>query len=226
MSNIDVKQDDSSGWDHYWSKNSERKIYDFIAEFYRKFIIRPALNFFIKKYFKKNDVLIHAGCGSGQVDRDIRSYANITGLDYSPEAIKVFQKENGSHCKGIVGSVFAMPFEANSIDGIYNLGVMEHFTEEDIKKILIEFSRVLKVNGKIVLFWPPEFGMSVIFFKVLGKIFSFFGKTLSISPDEITRIQSTKHALKILEGSGFKSVQNYFGPRDVFTYFVLVAQKT
>ena len=72
-------------------------------------------------------------------------------------------------------SIFSVPVPDSSFDGIYNLGVMEHFTEDEIMGILKEFHRVLKSNGKIILFWPPEYGLSVQFLKfahfILNKIF-------------------------------------------------------
>ena len=52
-------------------------IYDFIASFYRKYIIKRPLNFFIKKYFKPQSEILHAGCGSGQVDTFINNYISI-----------------------------------------------------------------------------------------------------------------------------------------------------
>src|SRR6476660_1672349 len=82
---------DNQGWNEYWGvkKKSGGVVYDVIAEFYRKFLIRPSLNHFIKKYFKPGSTILHAGCGSGQVDADIRHHISITGLDISPNALQI-----------------------------------------------------------------------------------------------------------------------------------------
>ena len=58
-------------------------------------------------------------------------------------------------------SIFALPQADESVDGVYNLGVLEHFTGEDIRSILREFHRVLRVGGKVLVFWPHERGTSV-----------------------------------------------------------------
>ena len=59
-----------------------------------------------------------------------------------------------AHCQ--IGNIFNLKkSKQKNFDGIYNLGVMEHFLEDDILKILNEFNKVLKINGKIILFWPP-----------------------------------------------------------------------
>lgn len=113
------------------------------------------------------------------------------------------------------------------MDGIYNLGVMEHFPHEDIQKILKEFHRVLKEDGKIVIFWPPEFGSSVTFLKmvkyVLEKVLR--KKDVRIHPDEVSRIQSKKEAIEIFKRANFEVLEYYFGPRDFFTHSVIVARK-
>jgi ubiquinone/menaquinone biosynthesis C-methylase UbiE len=214
-------------WDEYWDlQKKDRVLYNLIAEFYRRFIIRPSLNRFIKKYFSPNAHVLHAGCGSGQVDRDIRNYVTITGLDISPNALKVYSRENGSRCKTLLGSIFSIPAENASFDGVYNLGVMEHFEQADIKKILSEFHRVAKPGGRLVIFWPPEFGLSVIFFKVLRVIMKLLtGKTYKFHPDEISRIQSRAQGEQFFTEAGFKVVGYSFGPRDLFTYSIIVAEK-
>jgi hypothetical protein len=44
-------------WDEYWSKNRTiiNSIYSLVAIFYRIIIIKPTLNYFIQKHFKKNE---------------------------------------------------------------------------------------------------------------------------------------------------------------------------
>lgn len=221
---------DDQGWDGYWSGQTKMGslLYDFVAAFYRKFIIRRTLNHFIMKNFAKKADVLHAGCGSGQVDHDIRDYVNITALDISPQALSFYRKTNQDHCKLLHGSIFAIPLAGNSIDGIYNLGVMEHFTETEIASILAEFHRVLKKNGRAVMFWPPEFGLSVVFFKVLTFVFKeILGrKDIKFHPDEITRVRSKAHVRRLVEAAHFSVVEYYFGIRDLFTYSVISIEKS
>lgn len=216
-------------WDNYWGskKSTGGLVYDLIAMLYRKFIIKRALNHFLKKYFKKGAKILHAGCGSGQVDSDIRNYIDITALDISERALTLYRKLNKNNCVLLCGSVFNIPLAEFSMDGIYNLGVMEHFTENGIKSILREFYRVLKPDGKIIIFWPPEYGLSVLFFKALKAIlqFVFPKKNVKLHPVEITRIKSRGHAKTIFNESNFKVLDYYFGIRDLFTYSVIVAVK-
>src|SRR5689334_3731992 len=197
-----------------------------MAAFYRKFIIKPSLNHFILKYFNRTSRLLHAGCGGGQVDEDVGKAIGISALDISPEALSIYRKSNKHYRELIHGSIFSIPAGQSSYDGIYNLGVLEHFTEEEIGLILAEFHRVLKPEGKLVLFWPPEFGLSVIFLKMIHFILNrIFKLNVTLHPQEITRIRSRRHAVRILMQNGFGLLEYRFGPRDLFTNVVIVATK-
>jgi len=214
-------------WENYWSREKKRIVYDIIASFYRDKIIKKALTFFIKKYLPENSKVLHAGCGSGEVDTFIRDYIKITALDFSDNALRLYKRVNGESSTTIKADIKNLPFENGTFDGIYNLGVMEHFEEAEVIFILKEFHRVLKPGGRIILFIPPEFGLSVMFFKTLVFIFRylFFNKTIKFHPDEICRIKSNKHALSLVEKGGFSCLTFYFGGKDLFTYAIIVAEK-
>ena len=104
---------------------------------------------------------------------------------------------------------------------------MEHFTEAEIADALREFHRVLKPNGRMVIFWPPEFGASVVFLKgvkwILENIFD--KKGVNIHPDEITRVQSKDHVVSLFDRAQFATQEYHFGPRDLFTYSVILLNK-
>lgn len=213
-------------WDEYWNKKNRGGIlYSLVAEFYRKVIIRPNLNHFIRKYFKPGATLLHAGCGSGQVDKDICQDYKIIGMDISKRALEIY-KETNTTGDTLLSSIFSIQMPEKSLDGIYNLGVMEHFTEDQIQLTLLEFKRVLKDNGHIVLFWPPEFGLSVLFFKFMVKATKLlFRKDVKFHPDEISRVQSQSSVTALLKKGGFDVAEYSFGPRDVFTYSIIVGKK-
>jgi ubiquinone/menaquinone biosynthesis C-methylase UbiE len=215
-------------WQKYWDQDrSSRFIYNLIASFYRNYIIRGSLNHFVKTTFKKGAKVIHAGSGGGETDKDIKNYLQITAVDFSENALKQYKKTNGKASKTVLADIFNMPFKSSSFNGLYNLGVMEHYTQKEIKKLLKEFDRVLKKKAKIILFWPPEFGLSVVFFKILVFIYKnvLQIKRVKFHPKEVTRIRSKKHVKQLFKNSNFKIVGEYFGIRDLFTYYVIIAQK-
>lgn len=217
-------------WEIYWEDKDKKKtsstFYDIVAKIYRKLVIKNILNHFIKKHFPKGVDVLHAGCGSGQVDTDIVDYLNITALDISNNALKIYISIHGVKCKTVEGNIFYLPFQNETFDGLYNLGVMEHFKQEEIHEILTEFKRVLKQNGKMVIFWPPKFGITVF---ALDSIHFILNKILRMNvklhPAEITRIKSKQHAIQTFEKAGFKVIEYYFGAKDIFTQCVIVVQK-
>ncbi len=213
-------------WNEYWNKQNEKNssLYGFIAQFYRKLLIKRSLNYFIIKNFKKNSKLLHAGCGSGQVDKDISKIMNLTALDFSYSALKIYLKENKN--KLVLGDIFSLPLKNNSYDGVYNLGVLEHFQEKEIHDLLKEINRVLKKNGKVVIFWPPVFGLSVIVLRVLQFFLKqILKREIKLHPDEVSLLKSRTHAEKIFKKAGFNMDKFYFGFKDFFTQAVIVGTK-
>lgn len=217
-------------WEEYWEGDAlrgKRFLYDLVASFYRRFLIKPTFNYFIRKYFKRGSNILHAGCGGGEVDMDMIRYVRITALDFSQNALKKYQERNGKNGRVVLGDVRSLPFKGASFDGVYNLGVMEHFKKNEILKILKEFNRVLKPRGRLIIFWPPEFGLSVVFFKSLVYIYKkILGrKRVVFHPPEISRLRSERQAKQIFNDSGLEVIEYYFGVRDLFTYCVIVAKR-
>lgn len=227
--NEDLKTiDNDSGWDEYWSKRSNVGgfVYDSIAALYRKYIFKRSLNHFIRKYFGDGSRLLHAGCGSGQVDADIAKLYRIISLDSSASALNLNRAITNNGTPLIRGTILNLPFSDSSFDGVYNLGVMEHFTERDINLILQEFKPIIKTDGKIILFWPPEFGLTVVFLKFVHFVLNrVLGRNLKLHPDEITLIKSREHIKTIMDRAGLKIVEQSFSGRDLFTHYVLVCEK-
>jgi ubiquinone/menaquinone biosynthesis C-methylase UbiE len=111
-------------WDKYWTKkaNKSQLVYKLIANFYRRYIIKRALNHFIESEFKKGSKLLHTGCGTGQVDKDILLNYKITALDISGEALKLYKFYNGDKAKLLQTSIFDIPVKRSTFDGVYNMG--------------------------------------------------------------------------------------------------------
>ena len=223
------KTENEASWDAYWlAKNRPAPlIYELIATFYRRLFIRSMLNHFTSQCFAAGSKVLHAGCGGGEVDIDIAHKYRISALDISAPALSLYRKHNGPGSEVIHGSVFSIPSPDGVYDGVYNAGVMEHFTVEEIKAALDEFYRVLKPGGKILLFWPPSYGVTVRFLGALHYVLrDLLKKDIKLHPDEITHVRSKKQVSEYLKNSGFTLDRFCFGIRDLFTQVVIVAQKS
>ena len=224
---LDKTLSDPQEWDNYWNKQKtiSNKVYYNIAYIYRVIFIKSRLNCFINKNFNKNLNILHAGCGTGHVDSYISEEYNLTAIDISKEAItqynlRVPKAKSVKHM-----SIFETDFENDSFDGIYNLGVMEHFTQPEIINILIEMKRILKKDGKILLFWPHQYATSVIFLKIIKKLYKTLGKSISFHPKEVSLMKNKEMISNICENTGLELCDYNFNTRDLFVQTVICLKK-
>ncbi|MBI3320301.1 MAG: glycosyltransferase [Candidatus Omnitrophica bacterium] len=218
-------------WDRYWANAQRRRpgLYDLIAEFYRRYIISPAAAAALARHLPDgaDRHYLHAGCGSGGSDQRLRlREAQVYALDLSPLALQLNRtRRMPFSTRHVCGDIFRLPYASGTMDGIFNFGVMEHFDGPDIEKILAEFHRVLKPGGRLMLFWPPEFGLSVIGLKVVTRLANVFRATpLKLHPDELSRIQSFAWIRTLMARNRFRVLETRFGWRDIFTYVVVVGE--
>jgi dolichol-phosphate mannosyltransferase len=228
IENATVSLVDPQGWDSYWTRGREttRSVYAFVASVYRRLAIRRSLDFYINKHFAPGARLLHAGCGSGQVDQHLTEDMKVTALDISLPALESYRRNNPHAAAVRRGDILNLDFEQASFDGVYNLGVVEHFTAEQIRKIFSEMGRVLKPGGKIVIFWPHRWATSVWVLKGVHWLLDHLTrKTMRLHPPEISLLGSRAQAREVVEEAGFSMVDYYFGAQDLMVQAVIVGQK-
>ena len=220
--------DDPQNWDGYWQKTAGKSgiIYDLIAAFYRQTFIRRNLDKAIFSEFPHGSQLLHAGCGSGQVDSNIQKSMKLTALDISRDAIRLYSCNNPFSEDVIHGDIMDLPFKDSSFDGYYSLGVVEHFDSDQIQKIFSEARRVLRPGGKMVIFWPHYRATSVF---VLGAwhwvLKHILHSDAILHPAEISLVRSRRMAREALEKSGFTIKDYKFGLSDLFIQAIVIAIK-
>lgn len=217
-------------WDCYWNKAAVARpgVYGRLAEFYRRQIISRAAARLLHRQFPDapGRRYLHAGCGSGGSDQRLHlRQACIDALDFSMPGLRLNRsRELACRQQYVCGDLFRLPYQDRTMDGIFNFGVMEHFEAPDLDRILQEFRRVLKPGGRVVLFWPPDFGLSVIALTSFLRIVNAFRKTpMTLYPDEISRIPSRRWVRALMARHGFRTLDAVFGWRDAFTYVVVIA---
>lgn len=215
-------------WNGYWSDRDAAadKFYDFGATIYRKLFIKPPLNHVIRKQFPDHARLLHAGSGSGMVDDDLHGFVDITALDHSTPAANHYRARHAG-ARATVGDIFSLPFSDGTFDGIYHLGLMEHYLDDEHSLVMKEFARVLKPGGKMVMFWPPRFGISVIGLAIIHWVLnSVLKKDVRLHPPEPSLIKSKRWIIDWIKTKEYRLVEYSFGPRDMFTQCVVVVEPT
>ena len=217
-------------WDDYWKDSAPTGgLYALRASLYRKWLIAPSLGHYFRKYFPdtRGRIYLHAGCGSSESDARIgHTEATFVLMDISYEALLIARRTTRfKNVHFVCGDLFRPPFRTSSVDGVWNLGVMEHFYEPEIVRIFEGIGRVLKPRALCLILWPPVYGFSVLvltsFLFIADRV---LGRRLTLYPDEVSRFRSAKWADALLTGSGVSVERTHFGLRDLFTYVILVGR--
>lgn len=210
-----------SDWDDYW-KNSKVTFFGKTLSVVRKKIIASQVASIFEKYFPKQGKFVDCGCGSAETMIKIKKYdREIIALDYSEQALEKVKKNKSLPISStVLADIFNLPFKGNSIDGIWNLGVMEHFSIKEINKILDEFYRVLKKDSYCILLWPSTYGPTNIIFSALGTILrkQFF-------PNEPSLYRGRTWIKKILKNNKFKLIKINWPIKNALIYHEVVLKK-
>ncbi len=219
---------DPQNWNEYWDKKSQKStaVYDAIATVYRNAVIKRRLEATLLREFPAGARLLHAGCGSGQVDAGLHRHAKITAIDISPSALTIYRRHNPEAEEVRHASIFDLPFASGSFDGAYNLGVVEHFEHHELVRAFAEVGRVLRPRGKLVVFWPHARATSVAVLKSAHWLLNdVLHKDVRFHPPEVSLVHSRKEARDLLAEGGFDLQSYEFGAKDFFVQSVVVATR-
>ena len=95
--------------------------------------------------------ILDAGCGTGAVMKYLARYGEVTGFDFSAEALK-FSRRRG-HLRLAQASVLQVPCASNRFDVVVSFDVLCEIGVDD-GQALREFARVLKPGGIVLLRLP------------------------------------------------------------------------
>lgn len=126
----------------------------FAYTFLNKVFHSQALLEKLKDYISPEDGvrLLDAGCGTGMM-REICSPCNYVGIDLEEDRVAEL-KQSGFDGELICGSLLDLPFSDESFDIILVSGVLHHLSDSECALAFLQFSRVLKNGGHVVLFEP------------------------------------------------------------------------
>jgi len=91
--------------------------------------------------------LLDIGCGRSAVTVEASKFCDVTGLDISEEALQPMKELGLKNVTFVVGDCRDLPFPDKSFDVVVAAEVIEHLTELDGDKLLMEAKRVLKRGG-------------------------------------------------------------------------------
>ncbi len=221
---VTAMPNDARGWDCYWRARDVkgRHWYAVLASIYRRLFIVDRLHAILRNEFSAGAVLLHVGCGGGEVDVKSFSDFQITGVDISPEALALY-RHHYPKAKTLRGNILEGPV-GDGADGIYSLGLVEHFSHPDIIKILISMHSSVKVGGKAVIFWPHRFAPSVFVLRIISGIRKLIGWSEPLHPPEPSLLFSQNEAREIIGRTPWRIRSYDYGPRDLWIQATLVLE--
>lgn len=165
------------------------------------------------QYVPKHSKVLEIGCGTGNILTYLakEKHCDSYGIDISPNAkiaMSIFEKERNVRVKFKVADGFNLPFKDNYFDVVYSEGVIEHFSSEKTKKMVLEHIRVCKKKGIIIISVPNKYNLPLTIAKwVLGKKYPHY-------PERSYTINELKEILlgcntKIISQDGFAWQQGF-----------------
>ncbi len=105
----------------------------------------------------KGKVILDCGCGQGDYVVQLLSQESceVFGIEFNQEKVNAYSKRYPDSTNVIQGNIEKMPFDSNKFDVVLLNEVLEHIPDHN--RGLSEIYRVLKPNGKIIIFSPNRF---------------------------------------------------------------------
>lgn len=132
-----------SFWDTLWTSTpmqANAQTHDIVVRVTRRFLRAPAK-------------ILEGGCGAAGVVYALqRSGYDVVGVDTAIQTIRAV-KQRFPQLKVRVGNINRLPFDDNSFDGYWSLGVIEH-NVDGYNQALQEMWRVTRPKGYLFLTFP------------------------------------------------------------------------
>jgi SAM-dependent methyltransferase len=108
--------------------------------------------------FRNNERLLDFGCGQGMFLRRFALSGEACGLDMSDECLAIAIRDGVRNVGAFVfDDTSRLPFPDAFFDVVFCFHVLEHFKPQQHDRLLLEFHRVLRANGRFVV-GVPIFG--------------------------------------------------------------------
>jgi SAM-dependent methyltransferase len=224
---VDAQKPEEVDWSKHWSQANQQSLAQQFFSFYRKAVFARTVEHFVGRYFPPAGVFLEAGCGTAETSMRINKNGGartLVALDLIRPVLE--------HCHPIMdvricGDIFHLPFRENGLDGIWNVGVMEHFTDLQIDHIMREFRRALRQGARVVLLWPAIYSVPQKMLRAIEWIINLHrhGERFRFHPDEISQVRSLQHGREILLRNGFRPVKVDPGLRSLMAFEILVGEK-
>jgi ubiquinone/menaquinone biosynthesis C-methylase UbiE len=225
----DEMKNDSVDWAQHWAQGNQDSLAQKFFSFYRKAVFSRTVGYFINRYFPVEGLLVEAGAGTSETSIRIRKSNGGRVLVALDLVIPVLEMNHSIMDIKMAGDIFHLPFQEGSIDGLWNVGVMEHFPHSEIDQIMREFRRVLKPGAPILLLWPGKSSLPQKVLRKVEKVVNFRKPAgtdeFRFHPPEISQLSSPREGQDVLERNGFSPIEIDPGFKSLMAFITVVGEK-
>jgi SAM-dependent methyltransferase len=214
-------------WSKHWSESNQASLFQKLFSIFRRAVTARAIRYFLDCYFPYSGIFVEAGSGTSETSVRIEKNNHSRLLVAVDIVLPVVSICDPIMDVKVCGDIFHLPFQGNSIDGIWNVGVMEHFTSNQIDQILREFHRVLRHESPVILLWPGTDSTPQRMLRLVEKIINLKkkGPKFLFHPEEISQLSSMKEGHDFLERNGFAVLHIDYGFRNLLAFKTLIGAK-
>ena len=214
-------------WSNHWAEDRQQSYSQRFFSSYRKAVFARTVRHFTSRYFAPEGVYVEAGSGTSETSMlvDKSGGRTLVALDL---VLPVLARCHPVMDVRMRGDIFQLPFQDGALDGIWNVGVMEHFLHGQIDAILGEFYRVLRPGGRVILLWPAVFSVPQRMLRCLEFCINLRnrGSKFQFHPDEISQLRSVRQGREVLQRNRFAAVHVDPGFHSLMAFETLVGEKT
>jgi SAM-dependent methyltransferase len=214
-------------WLEHWSEDNQESVQQRFFSFYRKAVFARTVRHFTSEWFPPAGTFLEAGSGTSETSMRVDTHGGARVLVALDLVMPVLRRCHPVMRYRIRGDIFTLPFATSSLDGIWNVGVMEHFTHDRIDAILREFHRVLRPGGRVILLWPAAFSVPQKMLRVCELFINLRrrGSKFRFHPDEISQLRSIREGREVLSRNAFRPLHIDPGFRSLLAFETVVGER-
>jgi SAM-dependent methyltransferase len=165
-------------WDSFWAIHATKEDLFHNILWRLRFLFSSSYARQLARYTSKISFakILEVGCGSARtlhyLDKNYTS-SLCYAMDLSPIAIQIVRNISPAFNSG-VASAFDLPISAGQIDVVFSIGLIEHFTRQQARQIILEKIRVARQGGVIAIVVPWQSSVyNLMVRKAFGKHWPF-----------------------------------------------------
>ena len=177
-----------------WSSNYkgvDASSFDLLRRISKRLNQRKKLFRFVEKFIPLNDKnnrkILEVACGMG-IEANLLSVLGyeVYGIDREQESIAYASRVKSllrTDMEIMNGDAYKLDFPGSSFNFVYSQGFLEHFSDSEVVKLIVEQIRVLKPGGYILIDVPNKMSSYNLYKRIIKIIHGewFFGFERSFS---------------------------------------------